>query len=121
MRQANDEWERQNQDMLKKCYDEYAEAGMIYKCPVRKIACAGCGRRFYTLVSTKKYCNYYTCGKIGQARLNEQRRMERRRLNARNCEECGRKFTPTRSDARFCSNACRQKSYRRQAAKRAAE
>ena len=28
------------------------------------------------------------------------------------CEECDRGFHASRSDARFCSNACRQKNYR---------
>jgi hypothetical protein len=29
------------------------------------------------------------------------------------CETCGESFTPTRSDGRYCSGACRQKAYRR--------
>jgi hypothetical protein len=29
------------------------------------------------------------------------------------CYECGSPFLPTRSDGRFCSNACRQRAYRR--------
>jgi hypothetical protein len=29
------------------------------------------------------------------------------------CWNCGRKFVPTRSDARYCSPACRQAAYRR--------
>jgi hypothetical protein len=28
------------------------------------------------------------------------------------CAICGKKFTPKRQDARFCSNACRQSAYR---------
>jgi len=27
-------------------------------------------------------------------------------------EDCGREFTPTRSDAAYCSGACRQRAYR---------
>jgi hypothetical protein len=30
----------------------------------------------------------------------------------RACETCGTTFTPTRSDGRYCSSACRQKAYR---------
>jgi hypothetical protein len=30
----------------------------------------------------------------------------------RTCEECVQPFTPQRSDARYCSNACRQRAYR---------
>ena len=29
------------------------------------------------------------------------------------CVHCGGSFTPSRSDARFCSNRCRQAAYRR--------
>jgi hypothetical protein len=29
------------------------------------------------------------------------------------CQCCGEKFTPKRADARYCSNACRQKVYRK--------
>ncbi len=29
------------------------------------------------------------------------------------CQSCGADFTSTRRDAKFCSNACRQKAYRR--------
>jgi hypothetical protein len=28
------------------------------------------------------------------------------------CDRCGGRFEPSRSDARYCSNACRQKAYR---------
>ena len=31
---------------------------------------------------------------------------------ARACETCGENFEPPRSNARFCSNACRQRAYR---------
>jgi len=30
----------------------------------------------------------------------------------RDCETCGERFTPPRSDGRYCSSACRQKAYR---------
>jgi uncharacterized OB-fold protein len=31
---------------------------------------------------------------------------------ARPCKGCGKTFTPKRSDAVYCSNACRQRAYR---------
>ena len=37
------------------------------------------------------------------------------------CACCGKTFDPVRADARFCSNACRQKSYRQRAAEAAAQ
>lgn len=41
-------------------------------------------------------------------------RAERRTTpSARKCPQCGKEFQPKRSDARFCSSACRVKSHRR--------
>ena len=34
------------------------------------------------------------------------------RVTGRVCGGCGRKFTPARSDTRYCSAACRQRAYR---------
>jgi len=31
----------------------------------------------------------------------------------RDCEDCGKSFEPTRADAQYCSDACRQTAYRR--------
>lgn len=45
-------------------------------------------------------------------------RMRRRRRQAgsdRQCT-CGAVFTPSRSDGRYCSNACRQRAYRKRSA-----
>jgi hypothetical protein len=39
-------------------------------------------------------------------------RRSRRIETTRTCAVCGQTFTPPRSDARYCSNACRQKHYR---------
>jgi hypothetical protein len=35
---------------------------------------------------------------------------------SRRCAICGREFTPSRDDAAYCRNACRQKAYRRRQA-----
>jgi hypothetical protein len=39
-------------------------------------------------------------------------RRAKRKPPARNCEVCEEQFEPKRSDARYCSNACRQDAYR---------
>jgi hypothetical protein len=39
-------------------------------------------------------------------------RAQRLRPTLRECVVCGESFTPGRSDARFCANACRQRAYR---------
>jgi hypothetical protein len=40
----------------------------------------------------------------------------KREHEPRRCDVCPRTFTPTRSDSRYCSPACRQKAYRRRKA-----
>jgi hypothetical protein len=38
------------------------------------------------------------------------------RLRQFSCDQCGRYFEPSRSDARYCSSPCRQKAYRQRQA-----
>ena len=78
--------------------------------PLRKIYCKGCGRVFYTNIETKKYCLYSLCGNRGYQRELKWRQKYARK--ERICQTCGNAFTPKRSDAKFCCNACRQKAYR---------
>ena len=78
---------------------------------VHKLICGGCGRVFYTTIYTKKYCHSYWCGnQANNLRQREYRQMRRQDLV---CQCCGEKFTPKRADARYCSNSCRQKVYRK--------
>lgn len=62
------------------------------------------------VVKSKKYCDYYTCGKLGNWKRQRQKRLAQR--TGLVCRCCGKTFTPKRKDAVYCSNACRQKSYR---------
>jgi hypothetical protein len=49
-----------------------------------------------------------------QYTYNNQRRSKRRqRLREKVCEVCGEEFTATRTHAKTCSGACKQKAYRR--------
>jgi hypothetical protein len=51
------------------------------------------------------------------ARCAERARNARRRKSTPTaCASCGETFTPQRSDARYCSPACRQRAYRERAA-----
>jgi hypothetical protein len=105
----NSEWEYNNQDYLKAKYEKKVSG----ECPdlaVRKIYCKGCGRVFYTQIETKKYCLYSLCGNRGYQKELKWRRKYARK--DRICQTCGNTFTPKRSDAKFCCNACRQKAYR---------
>lgn len=108
----NCDWEYQHQDVLKNCY-ERKMAGRPYgkNDPVRKIICEGCGCVFYTRIWSKKYCYYKKCGSTGYKKQLIQRRLAQPpRTQA--CKVCGNTFTPKRSDALYCSNACRQRAYR---------
>ena len=108
----NCDWEYQHQDVLKNCY-ERKMAGKPYgkNDPVHKIICEGCGCVFYTRIWSKKYCYYKKCGNIGYRKQLRQRRLaEPPRTQV--CKMCGSVFTPKRSDAVYCSNACRQRAYR---------
>ncbi len=105
----NDEWERENQSTLKEWYGEQ-KPYEHYTWEVRKILCGGCHQFFYTRIHAKKYCNNATCGRIANYRHQREKRLQARQN--RMCPICGKSFTPKRSDAKYCSNTCRQKAYR---------
>jgi hypothetical protein len=63
--------------------------------------CAGCGcRRGVNFVKGQCWACYQRAWRAA------------RRHKQRPCSVCGQMFDTTRTDARFCSNACRQKDYR---------
>ena len=76
--------------------------------------CAGgCG----VLVSHWYWAQTFeTCSR----RCSERVTADRKRVHVapRTCEACGVEFTPRRTDARYCSNACRQDAYRQRKAGR---
>jgi hypothetical protein len=109
MSQWNCDWEYENQDVLKSWYKQQI-ADFDLDGDVRKIFCKGCGREFYTRIASKKYCYYGLCGNRGYQKELKQRRLEQRK--EKTCKGCGKTFTPKRSDAVYCSNACRQRAYR---------
>jgi hypothetical protein len=75
------------------------------------VPCAGgCG----VLVSHWYYEEITTCSRRCSERVAAERRRVKR--EARQCEVCDEEFTPARSDARYCSNACRQDAYRKRKA-----
>lgn len=104
----NSDWEYENQETLEQWYEEKI-SGAEPDLAVRKIICKGCGRVFYTQIAIKKYCNYGLCGNRGYQKDLKQRRLERRQNRV--CKSCGKTFTPKRSDALYCCNACRQRAY----------
>ena len=101
----NCDWEYENQETLKQWYEEKLTGIRPYSA-VRKIICKGCGRVFYTQISTKKYCYYHLCGNRGYQKDLKQRRLEKRQN--RIYKDCGKTFTPKLSNAVYC----RQRAYR---------
>jgi hypothetical protein len=70
--------------------------------------CGWCGRRFHARAHWRIYCTS-TCGdRAKAARYRDAHRPEPTSVTC----PCGRSFTPARTDARYCSNACRQRAYR---------
>ena len=68
----------------------------------------------YTPTRNRKYCNFQTCGhRMLNLRKSIRKRIER---GTYTCSCCGEQFLPIRADARYCSNACRQKDYRKRKA-----
>jgi hypothetical protein len=67
--------------------------------------CKGCGQR----MKLNQYWRKSACSNRCEQRERRARRLAHRR---RYCATCKMAFTPKRADARFCSNACRQRAYR---------
>ena len=71
--------------------------------------CEGCGRK----VVGSRFCNFRCRAHYYNAPAAARRKAQR--LEARQdmvCVQCGKTFTPRRSDAKTCSAACKQKAYR---------
>jgi hypothetical protein len=76
----------------------------------RIVDCRHCTRRVYYHGGWPHgYCSE-PCQKA--ARRDRERARSRRDRGRRTCGVCAATFTPRRSDARYCSPACRQKAYR---------
>lgn len=75
--------------------------------------CAACGREVVNTEPRPRI--HFFCSERCQADFYAARQRERRRGRRapRPCASCGGGFTPARLDARYCSNACRQREYRR--------
>jgi hypothetical protein len=83
--------------------------------PVPK-ECEGCGRPVYEhRKQPRRKVRVFCCENCAEKLAREsliQARANRVR-SERQCDECGETFTPDRSDAKFCSVACKQKAYRK--------
>jgi hypothetical protein len=75
--------------------------------------CMTCERPVHNL-DTDRLREWVVCCEacLSAARAQEARRWRHLDRDSRDCEHCGDSFEPTRTDARFCSSACRQSAYR---------
>ena len=104
MPMTTEQWERENQDTLMEYFIDGDPS-------VRRIQCEYCRKVIYTQTRNRKYCSFQTCGhKMLNLRKSLKKRVERGKYT---CPCCGEQFLPIRADARYCSNACRQKDYRK--------
>ena len=72
-------------------------------------ACAGCGQRLRLSAHwPKPVCS-------NRCEQRDRRKRRRARRPATRCSICEAFFVPKRNDAKFCSNACRQRAYRQSA------
>jgi hypothetical protein len=91
--------------------DRYLDRGVDYQ----RLRCASCGRpmrvrlkRWHPYLAEQVCCS--DCArKLANARARTRRRVQHEQEV---CEACGKSFVPKRSDAKTCSNACRQRLHR---------
>ena len=57
-----------------------------------------------------KFCYHCQQGNVGAMYVKRRKSLKKRENTV--CKSCGTTFTPKRSGAVYCSNACRQKAYR---------
>jgi hypothetical protein len=67
------------------------------------IICEGCGRRMRGPTDWQGYCSPRCAARV---------RRRKRRFKQSVCVGCGASFRAARTDAKFCSCACRQRGYR---------
>ena len=100
-----EEYENNNQEELKHQF----ETKTGYR--VWKKQCKNCGKEFYTMCHFRVYCQSSECLTMAQQKRNEERKQKH--YSEHVCSVCSTPFVSKRNDARFCSNACRQKAYRK--------
>ena len=88
----------------------YLATPWTYRCPAEP--CEACGR---SVVSNLRYGRRFVyCSARCARRLYNRNRSEKRAASRRStCGACGEQMSPSRSDAYYCTNACRQQAYRK--------
>jgi hypothetical protein len=81
----------------------------------RSFVCENCGRTVRYLYGREYRCCTYRCAAAVWSKKAIERRSSWRaehHIKRLSCEVCGSTFLATRSDARICSAACRQRAHR---------
>ena len=74
------------------------------------VNCWHCNGEFLTKIPTERYCSNF-CRRKGKAEIKKARRSKE--LAGRVCPLCSKTFDAKRGNNVFCSNACKQKNYRK--------
>jgi hypothetical protein len=74
--------------------------------------CGGCGQRMRLSQWPYPHWGVSRCRSCSDRCAQRARRRQRRAELRAVCAVCNETFSPRRADARFCSDACRQKAYR---------
>jgi hypothetical protein len=89
-------------------YGAYRAATFLYgRGPIRREPCESCGRMVNHRGGRLGYSRC-VCSHRCRQRLYQKPRVRERYA----CENCTTEFFPSRNDARYCSDACRQRAYR---------
>jgi hypothetical protein len=81
--------------------------------------CEHCSRLVYQLYNRVRHRHTFCCSEcekvMRSALLSAAAKQQRAKVrgSTRQCKTCDKPFEPARTDASYCSNACRQKAYRR--------
>ncbi len=81
-----------------------------------QVICPGCSRTLFVPYQWNAHRRRYCCDDCGERARHKARRISRKagRMKTHVCPVCKSEFQSARRDARFCSNACRQWTYRRE-------
>jgi hypothetical protein len=78
------------------------------------VPCEGCGRPVHNGRTCRTRRHTFCCEVCKLQAVNADARQKRALTrNTMPCEGCGETFEPKRTDARYCSAACRQRVYRK--------
>jgi hypothetical protein len=94
------------------CADEHWNPNRGYYWRSEPKPCACCGRPVIGIGKSGQVPRHVACGPECKAKVYLELAKTPRKRPARFCPICAKEFEPRRTDSRYCSAACRQKSFR---------